>query len=297
MSLRLKVITVFIYSALAVLLFFVVKWLHPPVIRAFVYPREVFINDTIHYADSTAGVSERLWEFGNGYKSVSSRGIYKFRKPGRYIVRFTGNREYKDTFLVIVKKPEYAYVKDTSIVIYAKETGMVGQNIHFKALGPGIEWCEWYFGESRRIDARDIETFHVYNSVGSYDVKLITNLNQHVPVIKTIKIEPYYKILDNMFNSDKVSGNGGGGGDDDKLKETLQEIAKGGDFNLNFNYIVKKYLCGNSHVTVVVNSKAPTDFYSYCQSLQINSDLTIDQVTSKLNVRTNCMVKLTIKQH
>lgn len=294
MNARLTLITLLIYTSLAAVIFFAMKGSTNNAVRASVFPRELTVNDILFYSDSTTYAESRLWEFGNGNKTSKPKGTYQFRKAGKYLIKLSINNQLADTFLVNVKQPPAQYVKDTAITIYANPTGIAGQNVHFKILGADVDWCEWYFGESGKIDAREAETFHSYSTPGTYEVKLVTNLNPNAPVYQNIKISPSYKLADNVITSEPAAGGGGGGSD---IKQYIQKIASGGSFSTNYNYIIKTFLCNNIHIAVTTNGKGGNDFYSYCQNLRLNSGVTIDNVASESDPKTNCINKLIITQH
>lgn len=294
MNARLTTITLAIYVSLAMLIFFSMKLAEKDIIKVAVFPRELTVNDILYYSDSTDNIQSRLWDFGNGNKTSRPKGAYQFRKEGKYLIRLIQNNQLADTFTIVVKKPVLQYIKDTAITIYAPPTGIAGQNVHFKILGADVEWCEWYFGESGKIDERKEEVFHAYNDPGSYEIKLISNLNPNVPVYHKIKILPAYKMVDNLLTTEKAKGGGGSGND---LKQYIQKIADGGNFNTNYNHIIKTYLCNNSHIAVITNGKGGNDFYSYCQNLQLNAGIRIDNVVSEMDPKSNCINKLTITQH
>jgi hypothetical protein len=296
MNARLTLITLLIYTSIATVIFFAMKGSGNNAILASVFPRELTVNDVLFYSDSTTHAETRLWEFGNGNKTSRPKGSYQFRKAGKYLIKLSINNQLADTFFVTVKPPPVQYIKDTAITIFAKTTSIAGQNEHFKILGADVEWCEWYFGESGKIDARDAETFHAYSSPGTYEVKLVTNLNPNAPLYHTIKVTPAYKLADNIITPEPDAGGGGGGGAND-LKQHIQKIASGGSFSTNYNYIIKTFLCNNIHVAVTTNGKGGNDFYSYCQNLRLNSGVTIDNVASESDPKTNCINKLIITQH
>jgi PKD repeat protein len=297
MNIRLTIITLLIYTSIAMVIFFTIKGTITNTVQAAVFPRELTVNDVLYYSDSSQHTTSRLWEFGNGNQTSRSKGYYQFRKAGRYLIKLTINNQLADTFLVNVKAPKLQYVKDTAITIYASPTGITGQNVHFKILGADVEWAEWYFGESGKIDDRQAETFHSYSTPGKYEVKLVTNLNQNAPIFHTITISPAYKLADNILTQENDPAGGGGGGGGSDLKQYIQKIASGVSFSNNYNYIIKKFLCENTHVTVTTNGRGGNDFYSYCQNLQLNSGVIIDNVATESDPRTGCINKLVITQH
>lgn len=294
MNARLTTITLVVYVSIAMLIFFSMRLTEKETLKVAVFPRELTVNDVLNYSDSTQNATAIVWDFGNGNKKSAPKGSYQFHKEGNYIIRLFHNNQLMDTFAIVVKKPIIQYVKDTALTIYAPSTGIAGQYVHFKILGVDPEWCEWYFGESGKIDERKDEAFHAYNAPGTYEIKLVTNMNPKNPVYHKLRILPAYKIVDNAPLTDKNAAGGGGGND---LKEYIQRIADGGDFNRNYKYIIKTFLCNNAHIAVITNGKGGNDFYSYCQNLQLNPGIRIDNVVSEVDSKSNCINKLTITQH
>jgi PKD repeat protein len=296
MNIRLTIITLFIYTSIAMVIFFTIKGMTVDTVQAAVFPRELTVKDVIYYSDSSAHTISRLWEFGsNGNHTSKAKGYYQFRKPGRYLIKLTINNKLADTFLVNVKAIKDTYKPDTAFTIYASTTGIAGQNVLFKIRGANVGWAEWSFGESGRIDSRDIETFHSYSAAGKYEVKLVTDLNQNNPIYHTITISPAYKLRDNVITAEETGKGGPSEGND--LKQYIQKIASGGNFNTNYHYIIDHFLCNNTHVAVTTNGKGGNDFYSYCQNLQLNSGITIDNVATESDPKTGCVSKLIITQH
>lgn len=71
------------------------------------------------------------------------------------------------------------------------------------------------------------------------------------------------------------------------IREHLQAIVDGKPFNTHYNYILKKYLCGNPDIAVTVNNSKKNDFYSYCQGLKIiaRRKTLIDEVFVDMGVK------------
>jgi hypothetical protein len=293
MNARLTSITVLLYTFIAVIIFFVVKGSADNSTYAAVYPRVLLAGQALTYKDSTPGMNSYLWEFGNktDNKSARKKGTYKYTTPGVYIIRLNINNKMVDTFMVYVKKP-IVVRRDTAMpTIYAAQKGIVGHRLQFKVLGASVDWCEWSFGESQKVDATDKEAFHTYSSPGTYQVELVTNLNKE-PIVHNIKIEPDY-VID--APPEQSTENSGGGAPD--LKQSLQKIPGGKNFKKDFDYIVSTFLCNNGHVPVISNGKGGNDFYLYCQLLRSRTNARIDNVASESDPKTNCITKLTITEH
>lgn len=300
MNKKLAFITIIIYLALADIIYMLMPLFKDRPIKASLYPSQVHINQPVLFRDSTDGAESVLWEFGNGDQSTKPLGRYTFKEPGKYVVRLTIDQKRHTTFFVDVTKPKTVAMKDTTVTIYADRTGITGQKIHFKAIGPQIEWCEWHFGKDNNIDARTPEAFYTFAKPGTYEVFLLTNLNPVKPKIHTIAIKPQYKVTENIVlkkpNSKPSSGGDKADEKSEELKKRLQAIANGQNFLTNYNYLLKKHLCSNPKVVVVINGKKRTDFYSYCQGLQMNSGATIRQVKPEINPQTLCVTMLNIQQ-
>jgi len=299
MSKKLAFLTIALYLTIAGVIFSVSAIMKEKPVKASIYPVRIFAGQTITYSDSTEDAKVLLWDFGNGSRSRISRGTCEFPKAGNYEVVLTVNNKKQVRFPVQVKEPELVYKKDSSVFIYAHSSGIVGQKIHFKAMGNGIDWYEWYFGESGKIDARASETFYSFKKPGTYEIKLITNLNYHKPEKHLIKIVSQYEVTENVVldvpNKNNAGGGGGGGASADDLLVKLQEIARGSNFSSNYKYIVSKYLCSNPNAPVVVNQSQISDFYSYCQNLQLKSGQVILSVDKEMRPGSKCVSRLLIK--
>ena len=85
------------------------------------------------------------------------------------------------------------------------------------------------------------------------------------------------------------------------IREHLQAIVDGKPFNTHYNYILKKYLCGNPDIAVTVNNSKKNDFYSYRQGLKIiaRRKTLIDEVFVDMgdNLNNECVMQLMVTQH
>lgn len=296
MNIKLALSTFGIYLFLAGIIYLFTNVMREIPIRATIFPRTVSVQEPIHFSDSTQNAEDVLWEFGNGDSKTSKEGTYKFEKEGKYLVRLTVNHEKTDTFLITVNRPVVVYKKPKAIFILADESGIVGEKIHFKALAEDIEWCEWSFGESGKIDAREKDVFYSYNKKGKYTISLKSNLNPETPKFHQINILPQYNVTQIVRPSISKPG-GGAKMEVNDFQEKLQAMARGADFLVNYNKLVKKYLCNNPYTQVIINGKATNDFYSYCQGLQLKSGIVIEQARIEVNPKSKCPDKIVIKQH
>jgi len=297
MNKKLLLITSGIYLLLAGILYLFISAFRDNTIKATLYPKNILLNELVYFNDSTEGASSIVWEFGNGDKYEKSKGTYLFKEIGKYKVRITINNKTHQTFLVDVASSIKVAKIDSSVKILADVSGIVDQKIHFKALGKNIQWCEWHFKGIGKIESRALETFYSYNKPGIYEVYLVTNLNFNKPKKHIIEIEPQYKITENIIVKPAKKPEAGGKEEElDEFKLILQNIASGSDFNSNYNYILKKYLCGYTKTPVIINGGKSIDFYSFCQGIQLNSNTAIKAAVIELNPKTNCPIKIIITQ-
>lgn len=294
MNKKLILLTCGIYLLLAGLIYISIQLFKENPIQANLYPKHIFLGAPISFNDSTKNARSVLWEFGNGDTYMKPKGQYIFKEPGQYKVRLTVNNNTYQTFLVDVAPAIKKAKIDSTVKIIAEASGITGQKIHFKAMGKNIDWCEWHFNGMGKIDSRALESFYSYNKPGVYQVYLITNLNFNKPQKHTIYIEPQYKITENIVVKPKEKAGGGKVEKEDEFFTVLKEIANGNDFNKNYNFLLKKYLCGNSKIPVTINGNKASDFYSYCQGLQINTNTQIKSAVLEMNTKTNCATKINI---
>ncbi|MCS2276427.1 PKD domain-containing protein [Bacteroides caccae] len=217
-------------------------------------------GETVHYADSTRNARSWLWEFGNGDISHERSGEYVFKKPGRYQVRLQVDGGLERKQIITVHRSRDDYGSDELVRMKAPATAFQGEIVSFKGYGPSKEW-RWQFGESGIVDSREQNPLYAYTEPGIYEV-LLTTENTQYPVRHTIEILPQYTENDST-DVLVIIGN--------DIREHLQAIVDGKPFNTHYNYILKKYLCGNPDIAVTVNNSKKNDFYSYCQRTENHS--------------------------
>ncbi|MCD7931103.1 MAG: PKD domain-containing protein [Tannerellaceae bacterium] len=256
-------------------------------INAYISPIDVELGESVRFADSTRYASKWLWEFGNGDFTELQSGEYFFTATGKYQVRLTVNNTMEKRFLINVKAASQA--NDNPLVrITAPSVAMQEELVVFKGVGNDTEW-RWEFGETGMVDAREKTALYSYRNPGVYDVMLTTE-NTRYPVIHQIEVLPKYMENDSTDMLTLIGMD---------IREKLQHIANGQPFNTNYNYILKKYLCGNPDAIVMVNNNKYNDFYSYCHGLRlIGRDVTtIDQVVVETRSETDdCIHKLMVLQ-
>lgn len=260
------------------------------IVRMTLTPIEVEVGEVVHYADSTRNAGAWLWEFGNGDVSHERSGQYVFKEPGRYQVRLQVDHSLEKKQIVKVNRRANNYGSDQLVKIEAPATAFQGEIISFKGYGPSREW-RWQFGESGIVDSREQNPLYAYSEAGRYEVLLTTEETQY-PVRHTIEVLPQYAENDST-DVLVVIGN--------DIREHLQAIVDGKPFNVHYNYILKKYLCGNPDIAVTVNNNKKNDFYSYCQGLKIiaRRKTLIDEVFVDMgdNLNNECVMQLMVTQH
>jgi hypothetical protein len=259
------------------------------IVRASVSDTEIELGRPIQYADSTAGAKSWLWEFGNGDYSIESGGSYTFPEQGRYQVRLRVDNEQEKLFMIRVRPFDGQGRQDHVIQIDAPDSAIQGEYISFSAVGNDREW-KWEFGESGIIDSRERTAIYAYRNHGIYQVRL-TSENTQYPAYHIIEILPKYMETDSL-DAMTLSAR--------DIQQRLQNIADGKPFNVNYNYILKTYLCDNPNVLVTVNTSKRNDFYSYCQGLRIAGakNTVVDMVYVEANNPANsCIDHIIVLQY
>ncbi|MEN9917580.1 MAG: hypothetical protein RL662_16 [Bacteroidota bacterium] len=226
-------------------------------IQAFVSSTEIFEEQTIVYSDSTYNAEKWLWEFGNGDVSTTKSGEYTYKHPGVYQLRITVNNSLKEEILIKVKESIKLNI-DSLIRINAPDLVMQDEIVVFKGVGPSKEW-RWSFGETGIVDSREQTAIYSFTLPGVYEVELMTEDTKY-PIRHQIEVLPQYAENDTTDVLSLI-------GNDIRVK--LQAIVDGEPFNINYNYVMDKYLCKKANTQVVINNQKKNDFYSYCQGLRI----------------------------
>lgn len=259
-------------------------------VRMTLTPMEVEAGEAVYYADSTRNADVWLWEFGNGDVSHERSGRYVFKEAGRYQVRLQVDHSLEKRQIVTVRKKSNDYGSDQLVRMRAPETALQGEIVSFKGYGPSKEW-RWQFGESGIVDSREQNPLYTYSEAGRYEIQLTTEDTQY-PVRHTIEILPQYTENDSTDVLVLIGND---------IREHLQAIVDGQPFNTHYNYILKKYLCGNPDIAVTVNNNKKNDFYSYCQGLKIiaRRKTIIDEVFVDMgdNLHNECVMQLMVTQH
>lgn len=291
---------IIIIASLAVLLLAaLIYWLQKRYFRssddieAKVYPTTLQVGDTLRYQDKTGFAVSRLWNFGDGNVSVMDSGIYIFSRPGYYQVNITVNEKYSKNFTIqVAERPGTTVIEDTVVAtIEGPIQAMQYENVVFRTNVTDASSYNWSFGESGAVDARERMAIYSYQKPGNYVVTFYTDKTQY-PITKQIKILPSYKeVSDSVSSVDDIYKRV-----DDDFKYNLQQIANGNDFNGHYNYLLKKYLCGNENAVIKVNDSKANNFYYYCTGLQFDKNVTIQSVKVGLDDNLSCVTKVDIIQ-
>ncbi|AOM78530.1 PKD domain-containing protein [Pedobacter steynii] len=254
---------------------------------------EMYLNEDLVFTDNTRNAKKWLWEFGNGAKSNTQNGSYRYLKPGSYIVRLTVDGELREQFPVNVRDTVVAAI-DTLVSINGPTSGVVNEEVRLEAEGKAGLY-EWAFGETGRVDVKGRTALYTFHEPGQYMVKLTTDKG-HRPVYHTIFITDPNAVIDTEL---VLPGEGERKVIDD-IRARLQAIANGADFNTNYYYLTRKYMCNSEKVTVAVeqdNVKKSSDFYSYCMGLTFGGEIVVDEAQLTISPTSNCAILVNIKQH
>jgi hypothetical protein len=277
----------------AIIFFFKSSVFDKRTVDARILKDELYLNEDLVFTDNTRNAKKWLWEFGNGAKSNTQNGSYRYLKSGSYIVRLTVDGELREQFPVNVRDTAMAAI-DTLVSINGPTSGMVNEEVRLEAEGKAGLY-EWAFGETGRVDVKGRTALYTFHAPGQYMVKLTTDKG-HRPVYHTIFITDPNAVIDTEL---VLPGEGERKVIDD-IRARLQAIANGADFNSNYYYLTRKYMCNSEKVTVAVeqdNAKKSSDFYSYCMGLTFGGEIVVDEAQLTISPTSNCAILVNIKQH
>ena len=266
-------------------------------ISAKINKTEIYLNQDLIFADNTNGAKKWLWEFGNGDKSIKQQGSYRFPATGSYVLRLTVNDGLREQFFVTVKDSIVNNMAhDTTLFVSGSTNGIVLEEIRLEANGPG-EVFEWWFGETGKVDAIGKSALYTYTKPGVYRVKLRSDKSSKFA-------EHTIRIVDPTMDINQLVTPGKGAQDAlNDLKEKIQDIANGADFNSKYSYILSKHLCGDEKVKVMVEmdgKKKQMDIYTYLMGLTFSKGVTINEVTvesaSTPNANKECPTLIKVQQ-
>jgi len=254
---------------------------------------ELYLNEDLVFTDNTRSAKKWVWEFGNGAKLNTQNGSYRYLKPGSYIVRLTVDGQLREQFPVNVRDTVVT-ARDTMVTISGPTAGIVNEQVRLEAEGKGNSF-QWSFGETNRIDVKGRTALYTFHEPGKFLVKL-TSDNSMRPIYHTIFItDP-----DAELDTELVEPGEGERKVIDDIRSRLQAIANGADFNSNYYYLIRRYMCNNEKVTVAVeqdNVKKSSDFYSYCMGLTFGGEILVDEAQLTISPNSTCATLVNIKQH
>lgn len=257
-----------------------------------VYPLSLTVGDTLHFEDKTPFAKQRKWNFADGDGSDKKKGYHFFTKPGYYSVTLIIDDKYTKTYPIVVSSRRVER-KDSLVratVIEAPTQAYQFENVNFRAISDG-KLFTWKFGENTGsgIDSKDRLTTYSYKKPGDYVVELLTDVDTD-PIYHKIRIIAEYNEVEETVAADDFYEQ-----KDNDFKYRLQQIANGNSFNMNYNYLLNKYLCNNENTIVQVSDSKINNFYLYCAGLQFDKNNVIQTV--KLNYdEAGCVTKVEINQ-
>lgn len=266
-------------------------------INAQAFPSTINVGDSLVYKDETKDVKTLRWDFGDGVTSNEKSGIHFFKNPGYYQVTVLINNKFPKTFPILVSpkvinEPEEK--NEVLTIIEAPSTAMQFANVLFSTNNMTAKEFRWKFGESGNIDSFERNPSYAYKKPGEYIVTLYTD-EQLAPITHRIKIDKVYDKLEEkpivpIIEEDptiKIN---------EDFKYRLQQIANGNNFNDNYNYLLRTYLCNKDNTQIISNDKS-NNFYYYTTGLQFDKNNSINEVHVTLDNEKNCVNKVEIKQN
>lgn len=256
-------------------------------ICATVSNKEMALNDSLSFRDSTIGAEKVHWEFGDGEDSYKRIGFHRFREEGKYQIRLTVDDALQKYFIVNVRKNRRGIIY-RPIRIVAPNKVLQNERVVFMADGNASDW-RWEFGLSGTLDSQDRNPIYSYSLPGSYEVRLKTESMEY-PIVHHIEVLPEFADADSSDVLSLIAAD---------IQEHLQRIVDKRTFNEDYNYVLKKYLDGNSEVMVSVNNEKENDFYSYCYGLNImgkQRSTVIDEVVIETTSDASGVKKLLVSQ-
>lgn len=227
------------------------------VLRASVSKKEMALNDSLFFCDSTIGAEKVHWEFGDGADSYRRSGFHRFAAEGKYQIRLTVDDVLQKHFIVNVKRSRHGMIR-RPVCIVAPTTVMQNERVVFMADGNALDW-RWEFGQTGTIDSQDRNPIYSYSLPGFYEVRLLTESMQY-PIVHHIEVIPEFADADSSDVLSLIAVD---------IREHLQRIVDKRTFNEDYKYVLNRYLDGDSKVVVSVNNEKENDFYSYCYGLNI----------------------------
>lgn len=272
------------------------KSVNPDDISAVAFPANLTVGDSLKFEDKTNNAKTKKWDFGDGKTSEKNSGVHFYAKPGFYEVKLTIDNKYTKVFPILVSNSilDQTPFIDNAASIDGPSQAMQLENVIFRGISSTAKSFHWKFGESGQIDSRDKMGFYSYKKPGNYIVTLFTDDAE--PVTQQIRVLPAYNAIE-LVEPEIIAAEPDVESDiDDDLKKVIQQIANGNNFNSNYNYLLRSYMCNNDNVAVTVNEAKVKNFYYYLTGLQFDKNNIIQEVKATYDNQQNCIIKLEITQ-
>ncbi|QDP84776.1 PKD domain-containing protein [Chryseobacterium sp. SNU WT5] len=272
------------------------KSVNPDDIAAVAFPANLAVGDSMKFEDKTNNAVTKKWDFGDGKTSEKNKGVHFYSKPGFYEVKLTIDNKYTKTFPILVSNRiiEQPLFNENTATIDGPMQAMQLENVIFRAVSSTAKSFHWKFGETGQIDSRDKMAFYSYKKPGNYLVTLITDDAE--PITQQIRVMPAYNPIEIVEPAISAPEPDVESDIDDDLKKVIQQIANGNNFNSNYNYLLRSYMCNNDNVAVTVNGQKVKNFYYYCTGLQFDKNNIVQEVKATFDNRQSCIIKLEITQ-
>lgn len=268
----------------------------------------VKVGEAITFKDKTPFARSVNWDFGDGTTSTKPSGTHIYNKADYYTVVLTINNKEKKTWNILVSEGNIqprmmgpdAIDSTATTIIDAPSSAMQLELVPFKAISKNAKKFSWQFGETGRVDSQEKTAYYDYKKAGTYVVTLRTD-DSDIPITHNIVINKAYSKNDDEILAGPATGGPAAGVDNsaqkaaDDFKIRLQRIANG-DFKSNYDYLVRKYLCGKERIPATTNGANETSFYYYCTGLQFGSKKVIQEVKLTFDSSQNCVVKVEVMQ-
>lgn len=266
-------------------------------IVAMAFPANLTVGDSLKFEDKTDNAKTKKWDFGDGKTSEKNKGVHFFSKAGFYEVKLTIDNKYTKTFPILVsnRTTEQPLSVETTALIDGPTQAMQLENVIFKAISSTGRVFTWKFGETGLVDSKEKMGIYSYKKPGNYIVTLFTDDNEE-PITHQIRILPAYNPLEAVEQDISTTEVDVESDIDNDLKRVIQQIAYGNNFNSNYNYLLRSYMCNNDNVAVTVNEEKVKNFYYYLTGLQFDKNNIIQEVKATYDNQQTCIIKLEITQ-
>lgn len=273
------------------------KSVNPNDIVAVAFPANLTVGDSLKFEDKTDNATTKKWDFGDGKTSERNKGVHFYAKPGFYEVKLTIDNKYTKTFPVLVSNRiiDQPLFIETTANIDGPTQAMQLENVIFKGISSTAKIYTWKFGETGQVDSKDKMAIYSYKKPGNYIVTLFTDDNAE-PITHQIRVLPAYNPIEAIEEDISAPEVDVESEIDDDLKKVIQQIAYGNNFNSNYNYLLRAYMCNNDNVAVTVNEEKVKNFYYYLTGLQFDKNNIIQEVKATFDNKQTCVIKLEITQ-